>query len=71
MFRRLAGEIHLAAFTSAGEVGDTAYKSLFPMSLDDYRDRFPFAMRDWATGTVTHVPDVLDGSTPFVVVTVR
>src|SRR5262245_43217042 len=58
VFRRLGDAVHLAAFTSAGEAGDVAYKSLFPMSLDDYRKRFPFAMRDWVTGTVTHIPDV-------------
>src|SRR5262245_27842263 len=58
VFRRLGDAVHLAAFTSAGEAGDAAYKSLFPMSLDDYRERFPFAMRDWVTGTVTHIPDV-------------
>src|SRR5262249_29387457 len=58
VFRRLGDAVHLAAFTSAGEAGDAAYKSLFPMSLDEYRERFPFAMRDWVTGTVTHVPDV-------------
>src|SRR5262249_20341091 len=43
VFRRLADEVYLAAFTSAGEEGDAAYRSLFPMSLDDYRERFPFA----------------------------
>src|SRR5262249_42481385 len=58
VFRLLAEEVHLAAFTSAGEAGDAAYKSLFPMSLDDYRERFPFAMPDWVTGTVSHIPDV-------------
>src|SRR5262249_45790032 len=65
VFRRLGDAVHLAAFTSAGEAGDAAYKSLFPMSLDDYRERFPFAMRDWVTGTVTHIPDVeLDTRSP-------
>jgi GAF domain-containing protein len=65
VFRRLTDEIHLAAFTSAGEVGDAAYAALFPMSLDDYRERFPFAMLDWVTGSVTHVPDVeLDMRSP-------
>jgi GAF domain-containing protein len=57
VLRRLGDEVHLAAFTSTGEAGDAAYTSLFPMLLDDYRERFPFAMRDWVTGTVTHVPD--------------
>src|SRR5262245_17514919 len=57
IFRRVGDEVHLAAFTSAGEAGDAKYQALFPMSLDDYQ-RFPFAMRDWGTGTVTHVPDV-------------
>src|SRR5262245_12008829 len=65
VFRRLGDAVHLAAFTSAGEAGDAAYKSLFPMSLDDYRERFPFAMRDWVIGTVTHIPDVeLDTCAP-------
>jgi signal transduction histidine kinase len=65
VLRRVADEVHLAAFTSAGEAGDAAYKSLFPMSLDDYRERYPFAMTDWVTGTVTHVPDVeLDTRSP-------
>src|SRR5262249_53378519 len=65
VFRRLADEVHLAAFTSAGEAGDAPYQALFPMSLDDYRERFPFAMRDWVTGSVTHVPDVeLDARSP-------
>src|SRR5262249_30983816 len=67
VFRRLADQVHLAAFTSAGEVGDAAYTSLFPMSMDDYRERFPFAMLDWVSGTVTHVPDVeLDTRSPEV-----
>src|SRR5262245_17534301 len=65
VFRRLADEVHLVAFTSAGEAGDATYKALFPMSLDDYLERFPFAMRDWMTGTVTHIPDVeLDTRSP-------
>src|SRR6266511_401091 len=65
VFRRLADEIHLEAFTSTGEAGDAAYTSLFPMSLDDYRERFPFAMQDWVRGSVTHVPDVeLDTRSP-------
>src|SRR5437867_6084590 len=65
VFRRVADEVHVAAFTSAGEAGDAAYASLFPMSLDDYREHFPFAMLDWVSGSVTHVPDVeLDTRSP-------
>src|SRR4030095_2902603 len=33
VLRHIGNEIHLAAFTSAGEEGDAAYASLFPMSL--------------------------------------
>jgi GAF domain-containing protein len=65
VLRHIGNEIHLAAFTSAGEEGDAAYASLFPMSLDDYRERYPFAMQDWVSGSVIHVPDVeLDTRSP-------
>jgi GAF domain-containing protein len=65
VLRHIGSEIHLAAFTSAGEEGDAAYASLFPMSLDDYRERYPFAMQDWVSGSVIHVPDVeLDTRSP-------
>jgi GAF domain-containing protein len=58
IFRGLGDEVHLAAYTSSGDTGDSAISSLFPMSLAAYRERYPLGAVGWANGTVVHVPDV-------------
>jgi len=58
VFYRIGDEVQLAAYTSTHAASDAAFRSLFPIPLNELMTHSPSGARVWTDAEIWHVPDM-------------